>query len=104
MIQEIYAYKNILASIEDLINESSLKKSYIIEEAGLTPPTFYRKLKNLSFTPDEVLSIIKLIRPKEAALIELREGLKRSDADYKNGRVHEHQDIIDEIRKEFLNQ
>ena len=104
MIQEIYAYKNILASIEDLINESPLKKSYIIEQAGLTSPTFYRKLKNLSFTPDEALCIIKLLRPKEAALIELKEGLKRSDEDYSNGRVHEHQDIIDEIRKEFLNQ
>ncbi len=104
MIQKIYDYKSILASMEDLINESPLKKNYIIEQAGLTAPTFYRKLKNLSFTPDEVLCIIKLLRPKEAALMELKEGLKRSDDDYKNGRVHEHQDIIDEIRKEFLNQ
>ena len=102
MIAEVLNYKNVLRSLPELINDSPYKMNYIIKQTGITSPTFYRKLKQLSFTVDEVLKIARLLRPEEASLIELRDSLKRGKEDFKAGRVHEHQDVIDEIKKELL--
>lgn len=103
MVQEVLNYKNILTRLDELIRSSPYKNKYIIQNTGMSAPTFYRKLKNRTFTVDEVLKIIRLLRPEEAVLIELKEGLRISDEDYKNGRVRKHEDVIEEIRKEFLN-
>lgn len=65
MIQEIIAYKNIVENIESLIDKSTYKRNYIIEKVGISSPTFYRKLKSHSFTPDEMLSIAKILSPEE---------------------------------------
>ena len=84
MIQEIITYKNILNSLEDLINKSALKKSYIIEASGIPSPTFYRKLKSLSFTADETLKIVRILNPEESYLHELNESINGGKDDYNN--------------------
>ncbi len=99
MIQEILEYKNILGSLSALIDKSPYKKGYIIEQTGITAPTFYRKLKSLSFTPDEALNIIRIITPKEAFLHDLKESIKRGKEDYKKGRVHERNEVYEEIKE-----
>ncbi|MDY7394053.1 hypothetical protein UMM65_02280 [Aureibaculum sp. 2210JD6-5] len=102
MIQEVLNYKNILTRLDELISNSPYKNNFIIETAGMSAPTFYRKLKNHSFTVDEVLKILRLLRPEEASLLELKESIQRGKDDYKNGNTHKHQDVIDEIKKELL--
>jgi hypothetical protein len=77
MIQEILAYKKIVDGIKDLLDKSPLKKHFIIEKVGVSSPTFYRKLKTKTFTPDELLSIAKLLFPEENARLKLKEELER---------------------------
>lgn len=98
MIKEIIKYKNILSDIGELIDNAPYKKSYIINEVGISTPTFYRKLKSNTFTPDEALKIIRLIDPKEAYAYDLEEGLRKSREDFKNGRTYSTKEVLDEIR------
>ncbi|MDY6026218.1 hypothetical protein [Bergeyella zoohelcum] len=98
MIREVIEYKNILSGIEGMLNNSPFKKNYIIEQVGIPAPTFYRKLKSLSFTPDEVLKIVSIVRPQEAMLYEI----ERAEDDYKNGRVEEHRDYMRKLRQKYL--
>ncbi|WP_343696324.1 hypothetical protein [Flavobacterium sp.] len=77
MIQEVIAYKNIVENIEGLIDNSPYKKNYIIEKIGIPSPTFYRKLKTQSFTPDEVLSIAKILSPEENYMLELKADIEQ---------------------------
>jgi len=87
MIQEVYKYKTILESLEDLINKSPYKKGYIIKEVGITAPTFYRKLKNLSFSVEEVIALLKVINPKEFYKQELLESLEASRKELEQGKT-----------------
>ncbi|WP_018674533.1 hypothetical protein [Riemerella columbina] len=98
MIQEVIAYKNVLDGIEGLLDKSPFKKTYIIEQVGIPAPTFYRKLKSLTFTPDEVLKILTLLKPQEALLYEI----EKAEADYKNGRVQEHREYMKDLREKYL--
>lgn len=98
MIQEVLAYKNVLRSIKELMDNSPYKKRYIIEKTGMSAATFYRKLKNLTFTADEVLKIAKLLRPEEAVLIALQE----SEKDRGSGRMISHEQVMGQLRKKYL--
>lgn len=98
MIQQIYEYKKILDQVEVLLDKSPFKKGYIVEKVGISAPTFYRKIKDKTFTPDELLKIAKLIKPEEAILYELQQ----SERDYEEGNVIEHNEFMKQLRKEFL--
>lgn len=97
MIQQVIEYKNILSKLGELIDKSPYKKGYIIEKVGISAPTFYRKLKALTFTPDETLNIIRLITPEDAYLYDLKQSIKRGKQDYKNGNVHDRNEVVEEI-------
>lgn len=101
MIQEIIEYKNILASLEELIERSPLKKGFIIKEVGFSSPTFYRKLKNLSFTPDEVLSIVKILKPNEAFKQELLAEIDQGREDVKNGNTMTSEEVRIAMRRKI---
>ncbi|WP_113635169.1 hypothetical protein [Nubsella zeaxanthinifaciens] len=102
MIAEIITYKNILQNLGELLQKSPFKMEYIIKETKIPPATFYRKMKGSSFTPDEALSIAKILNPEEAYLFELKESIRNAKDDIKAGRTFKHQDVIEEIRKELL--
>lgn len=101
MIQEIITYKNIVSNIEELMNKSPFKKNYIIEQVGIPSPTFYRKLKTQTFTPDEMLSIAKVLSPEEVYIMELKSELAESEMDYKEGRIYKHEDVLRELKIKF---
>jgi hypothetical protein len=101
MIQEILTYRNLVNSIDDLINKSPFKKNYIIEQIGIPSPTFYRKLKTLTFTTDEMLQIAKILSPEEYYLMELKESIKAGKLDYKEGRFTSHDEAVKEIMEEL---
>lgn len=102
MIQEIIAYKNIVNNIEDLMTKSPFKKSYIIEKVGIPSPTFYRKLKTQTFTPDEVLSIAKILSPEENFRLELKAEIEQGKLDFENGDFITHEEMLEELRSKKL--
>ena len=102
MIAEIIDYKNIVDGIANLVKNSPFKMEHIVKTVGMPPATFYRKMNNSSFTVDEMLAIAKVISPQETYFYELKQALKQSNEDIKEGRLFDHQDVIEEIRREFL--
>lgn len=102
MIQEIIAYKNIVNDIEDLMNKSPFKKSYIIEQIGIPSPTFYRKLKTQTFSADEMLSIAKILSPEENYMLELKADIEQGKLDIKNGDFITHEEMLAKLKKRNL--
>ncbi|WP_035646263.1 hypothetical protein [Flavobacterium sp. ASV13] len=102
MIQEIIAYKNILENIESLIDKSTYKRNYIIEKVGISSPTFYRKLKAHSFTPDEMLSIAKILSPEENFKLQLKADIAQGKLDYINGDYITHEEMLAELKSKNL--
>ncbi|SNR24099.1 hypothetical protein [Flavobacterium sp. ov086] len=102
MIQEIITYKNIVCNLEDLMNNSPFKKNYIIEKVGIPSPTFYRKLKTQTFTPDEMLSIAKVLSPEENFRLELKAEIEQGKLDFENGDYITHEEMLEELRSKKL--
>ncbi|MCP2026587.1 hypothetical protein L1276_001731 [Flavobacterium sp. HSC-32F16] len=102
MIQEIIAYKNIVDNIESLMDKSPYKKNYIIEKVGIPSPTFYRKLKTQSFTPDEVLSIVKILSPEEDFKIRLKAEIENAKREYEEGNFMTHEEMLLELKKKNI--
>jgi hypothetical protein len=102
MIQEIITYKNIVCNLEDLMNKSPLKKTYIIEKVGIPSPTFYRKLKTQTFTPDEMLSIAKILSPEENYRLELIKGIEQGKRDFEEGNFITHEEMLLELKSKNI--
>ncbi|KAF2507639.1 hypothetical protein EYY60_16940 [Flavobacterium zhairuonense] len=102
MIQEIIAYKNIVNDIEELMTKSPFKKNYIIEQIGIPSPTFYRKLKTQTFTPDEMLSIAKILSPEENYMLELKAEIEQGKLDIKNGDYITHEEMLAKLKRRNL--
>lgn len=101
MIAEIEKYIEIQNSIDEILKNSPFKMSYIIEKSGIKKPTFFKKLKEKRFTPEELLAISKTIEPKQwrnETKEEILESLKRSEEDFKNGRVHDFSEVMEATR------
>lgn len=96
MVAEIERYIEIQNSIDEILKNSPFKMSYIIEKSGIKKPTFFKKLKEKRFTPEELLIISKTIEPKQwrnETKEEILESLKRSEEDIKMGRVTSYEDF-----------
>ncbi|MDF2833124.1 hypothetical protein [Chryseobacterium indoltheticum] len=98
MILEIKNYIKISNSIDEILKNSPFKIKYIIEKTGISEPTFFRKMKEKKFLPEELLKIAEIIEPeknsKEHILKAIEEGLE----DVKNGRITEHNLVMKEAR------
>ena len=101
MTAEIEKYIEIQNNIDEILKNSPFKMSYIIEKSGIKKPTFFKKLKEKRFTPEELLVISKTIEPKQwrnETKEEILESLKRSEEDFKNGRIHDYKDVMEATR------
>ncbi|MFC7348300.1 hypothetical protein ACFQO9_16395 [Chryseobacterium zhengzhouense] len=96
MIAEIEKYIEIQNNIDEILKNSPFKMSYIIEKSGIKKPTFFKKLKEKRFTPEELLIISKTIEPqwRNETKEEILESLKRSEEDFRNGRTHDYREVI----------
>lgn len=102
MIAEIEKYIEIQNNIDEILKNSPFKMSYIIEKSGIKKPTFFKKLKEKRFTPEELLVISKTIEPKEwrnETKEEILESLKRSEEDFKNGKGVPGEIVLEDMRK-----
>ena len=81
MIQEIINFKRVGEELAERIAQSPYKKEYIIQQTNNSPATFYRKLKNRSFSPDELLSLAKILVPEEFYRWEFEKELEAARAE-----------------------
>jgi len=96
----IHTLKNFLQLINDIpkiLNESHYKKMYIIKKTGMSHATFYRKLKDKTFTVDELFKLAQILEPVEYYNYELEQSLKRGEEDIKAGRVENWEDVKKEL-------
>ncbi|WP_144282912.1 hypothetical protein [Chryseobacterium echinoideorum] len=105
MIAEIEKFIEIQNNIEEILKKSPFKMSYIIEKSGIKKPTFFKKLKEKRFTPEELLIISKTIEPiwKNETKEEILESLKKSEEDFQNGRVHDYKEVMEMTRLRLEN-
>lgn len=63
----------------------------------MNKPTFYRKLRENTFTPEEVMSLTRVLYPKEVLLSELKEAQQ----EYRDGKGISHETAMEKLRKQF---
>lgn len=95
VVQEFKKYKN---TIPDIIQNSDYKTQYFTKLLGLKQPTYYRKLKENSFTIEEIELLTKALYPKETLLMEL----ETAERDLESGNIIEHRVLTEKLRKEFM--
>lgn len=102
MLQTVSKYVTFISELKEYIDNSPYKTSFIYESLEMSKQVFYRKLKAQTFTPNEVFTITKILFPKENYLEEIKEALKKSDEDYDNGKVLEHEEVMQRLRDKYL--
>lgn len=88
MITEIEKFIDIQSNIDKILKESPFKMSYIIEKSGIKKPTFFKKLKEKRFTPEELLIIAKTVEIKKwqnETKNEILNSLEKAEEEIKNG-------------------
>ncbi|HEA20914.1 MAG TPA: hypothetical protein ENH87_08340 [Pricia antarctica] len=101
MLDIVYKYQGLLENIDIYIDDSKFKKDYLIEQLGVSRATFYNKVKKKNFTIDEMVILSNLLFPEEAKAFEIKEALRASREDSKNGRIRNHKDIMGHVRKKL---
>ncbi|WP_294301345.1 hypothetical protein [uncultured Chryseobacterium sp.] len=99
MILEIKNYIKISNSIDEILKNSPFKMKYIIEKSGISEPTFFRKMKEKKFLPEELLRIAEIIEPEEHSQEDILKAIQEGLEDVKNGRIHDHKMVMNEAKE-----
>lgn len=99
MIHEIKKVDFIIENLLDIISKSPFKLEYVIEKSQLSKPTFYRKIKNKSFTTKELMNIAKVIEPHYETTEEIVESLYNAKAEIEKGNFTSHEEVMKSLRK-----
>ena len=97
MIQLVEEYGKYVSEIPDLVSNSYYKAEYFIQNLNLKNATYYRKLKENNFTPQEIKKITELLFPEEVLL----QKLQKSEEDIQQGRVLDHEDVMVKLRSKY---
>ncbi|PZU91360.1 MAG: hypothetical protein DI529_00790 [Chryseobacterium sp.] len=98
MILEIKNYIKISNSIDEILRNSPFKLKYIIEKSGISEPTFFRKMKEKKFNPEELLKIAEIIDPETSLL----QTLEEAEKDFDNEIYFSHDDVMKISEDRFL--
>lgn len=98
MILEIKNYIKISNSIDEILKNSPFKIKYIIEKSGISEPTFFRKMKEKKFNPEELLKIAEIIDPETSLL----QTLEEAEKDFDNGIYFSNDDVMKLSEERFL--
>lgn len=101
MFEIVDRYQELMRDIPSLINESKFKKEYIISSLNLTRSTFYNKLKNFNFSPDELRKLGEILFPEEAKSYALKKSLERGMRDISEENTKPHRDVMAGFRKQY---
>lgn len=102
MLQTVLNYQHYLSNISEYISQSHYKSTYFIDKLKCNKQTFYRKLRENKFSVNEVLELTKILFPEEFYKYELLKELKEADDDFENGRIRNHKNVMEELKKEFI--
>ena len=97
MILEIKNYIKISNSIDEILKSSPFKIKYIIEKTGISEPTFFRKMKEKKFLPEELLKIAEIIEPSS-----FLDSLKDAENEIDNGNYNSHHEVLKVSEERFL--
>ncbi len=98
MILEIKNYIKISNSIDEILKNSPFKIKYIIEKSGISEPTFFRKMKEKKFNPEELLKIAEIIDPETSLL----QTLEEAEKDFDNEIYFSHDEVMKISEERFL--
>lgn len=98
MIAEIEKYIEIQNNIDQILKDSPFKMSYIIEKSGIKKPTFFKKLKEKRFTPNEVLDIAKVLNPYEQYEFETAKLVEEGKTEMLEGKTSSYSEFLKERR------
>lgn len=104
MIQLVKDFEFYSLRIGELIEKSNYKTKYFIEKLEVSKPTFYRKLKDQTFTVKELVKIAELLYPQEYYEWKLNNNISESKKQYREGKFENARTTIEELRKEYQNQ
>ena len=99
MIRIVKEYQKLIDKLPQLLEDTPYKTQYIISEIGVTKPTFYRKLKQGSWTPTEVIKLLKFINPEEYYRYEFEQELNQAEDDLQNGDIVSNEIALKRIKK-----
>lgn len=100
----ISEYESLLSKVDELVENSPFKLSYIIEKMQMTRTTFYNKRKQASFNTDELKKLFSIIDEDPAVKQEkeiITNLLRESQAQYEKGEFRPFKDIIRESLKKY---
>jgi hypothetical protein len=102
MIIEIKNYIQISNSIDEILKNSPFKLKYIIEKSGISEPTFFRKMKEKKFNPEELLKIAEIIDPEKTSKEDILKAIEEGLDDVRNGRITSHQTVLSEAKERIV--
>lgn len=97
MIHLVNEYDKYVSNLPELVSKSYYKAEYFIQNLNLKNATYYRKLKENNFTPQEIKKITELLFPEEVLL----HKLQKSEEDIQQGRVLDHEDVMTKLRSKY---
>lgn len=101
MVLEIVNYINVLNNIDQKLKSSPYKINYIIEKLGYKENTFFKKLKDKRFSPEELLKISEIISPEEYKEYEIKKMIEEGLDDIEQGRVFDLKEIIKQKKVKY---
>lgn len=97
MYKEVSEYRQFVNNLPEKIKKSTFKISGIIAKSGISKASFYKKMKNNTFSLEEVERISRLLYIEE----EIQKELERAKKDVEKGRVVPVEDFFAELYKKF---
>lgn len=103
MIQLVRKYSDYIDTLKDYIKQSKYKTSFFITELGIPKASFYRKLREKTFTVKEVEKLTLILFPKEAYKEELLRSIEQGREDIKRGNLISSKDMHKAMREKIMN-
>jgi len=102
MIEIVDNFVNYTDNLKTYIKNSNYKMIHFVKKLNISETTFYRKIKENSFTVKEVVILTKILFPEEYYKNEFKKSILQSDKDYKNGNVADAKTHLKEMREKYL--
>lgn len=104
MIQIVKEFTQFADNINYYLENSNYKTKYFIESLEISKPTFYRKVREKSFSVKELNKIAELIYPQEYYEWKIKQNAIKSREEVKNGNFDTAKNNLTELRNKYQNQ
>jgi len=104
MIQTVKKYEDFAYNVAKLIESSNYKTKYFIESLDLSKPTFYRKMRDNTFTVKELGKIAELLYPQEFYEWKIGHNKEIGLKQYQEGEYVSAKETVAGLRQKLQNQ